>query len=249
MNATPEHGRGFIITIDGPAGTGKSSTAQELARRLEFRFLDTGAMYRAAVVIALEEGLALDDGEAIAEAVRRVGIHFDFSTSPQTIFAGKLDVTAQIRGTEVSALVSPVSALPALRRVLVAEQRRLAGEHGNLVTEGRDQGTVVFPDATVKFYLDADPAERARRRASQLRQSGRADVDQDRILADIQQRDRRDSTRADAPLRCPPDAYRLDTSRLTLIEVVDRLEQIVRERLATPSPGEAGDDAHDERQT
>lgn len=222
----------FIVTIDGPAGTGKSSTAQQLARRLDFDFLDTGAMYRAAVVIALGAGLAIDEGEAIAAEVGRVGIHFDFDTHPPRVYAGDEDVTRRIREDEVSSLVSPLSAQPALRRVLVDEQRRLAEAHRRLVTEGRDQGSVVFPDAEVKIYLEAAAAVRAARRAKQLREAGQTDVDEARILADIEERDRRDSTRADSPLRCPEDAYRLDTSGLSLHEVVDDLERLVRRRLA-----------------
>jgi CMP/dCMP kinase len=231
MNHNPEAGSGFVVTIDGPAGTGKSATAHRLAERLGMDYLDTGAMYRAAVVIALDAGLAMDDGEGIAAAVARVGIHFDFSRQPPGVLAGELDVTRRIRGAEVSSLVSPVSALPALRRVLVTEQRQLAREHPGLVTEGRDQGSVVFPDAQVKVYLDAEPAVRAARRAKQLREAGRIGVIEEQILADIQQRDQRDSTRADSPLRCPEGAYRLDTSSLSLEAVVDELERIVRRSL------------------
>ncbi len=238
----------FIVTLDGPAGTGKSSTAQELARRLGFHFLDTGAMYRAAVVIALSEGLPLDDGEAIAAAVRRVGIDFDFGAQPPRVFAGEREVTTQIRGAEVSALVSPMSALPPLRRVLVEQQRRLAAAHSRLVTEGRDQGTVVFPDAAVKLYLEAAASVRAARRAAQLRAAGHMGVDEAVILADIVERDHRDSTRADSPLRCPDDAVRLDTSGMSLEEVVDELERIVRDRLRMQAGSPAGVEPHDHEQ-
>ncbi|MFG0253322.1 MAG: (d)CMP kinase [Phycisphaerales bacterium JB038] len=246
MKDDVEAGSGFVITIDGPAGTGKSATAHRLAERLRLTVLDTGAMYRAAVVIALEAGLAMDDGAGIAAAVERVGIRFDFSRQPPGVLAGDLDVTERIRGAKVSSLVSPVSALPALRRVLVAAQRQVAREHHGLVTEGRDQGTVVFPDAPVKIYLDAAPAVRAARRARQLREAGRAEVDEARILADIQERDQRDSTRAESPLRCPEDAYRLDTSALSLEEVVDELERIARESLPGPPADGTGEEAHEQ---
>lgn len=221
----------MIITIDGPAGTGKSSVAHHLAQRLGLEFLDTGAMYRAAALLAIENDVDPEDGESLAGAVRSAGMHFDWTQDPPRLMLDDRDVTRRLRDFDVSEVVSIVARQPELRRVLVEAQREIASRHPRLVTEGRDQGSVVFPDAQVRFYLDADARVRAKRRAAQLKEQGQT-VDVDQITRDIEQRDRIDSTRPDAPLTKPRGAEVVDTSDLSFDEVVDRLERVVRRRCA-----------------
>jgi cytidylate kinase len=221
----------LIVTIDGPAGTGKSSVARLLARRLGLDFLDTGAMYRAAAAIVIDQEVDPDDAEAVVAAVAREDLHFDWTADPPTMLCSGRSVMARIRDADVTALVSKIAAIGSLREHMVRKQRIVAAQHPRLVAEGRDQGSVVFPDADVKFYLDATPAERARRRAEQLREQGHV-VDEGRLRAEIEQRDRQDSTRADGPLICPADAHRLDTSKLSFEQVVDTLEKLVLAQLA-----------------
>ncbi len=227
-----QHNRhGVIITIDGPAGTGKSTVAHLLARRLGLDFLDTGAMYRAAALVALEEGLDPADGPSVAEAVHRRNPHFDWRTDPPRIMIGERDVSRRIRELDVSEIVSIVAARPEVRRVLVEHQRRIAEAHPRLVTEGRDQGSVVFPDAGLRFYLDADVEVRAARRADQLVRAGMT-VDHDRIVQDILERDRLDTERQDGPLIKPEGAVEVDTGRRTAEQVVEELERVCREHFA-----------------
>lgn len=216
-----------IVTIDGPAGTGKSSVAQGLARALGLEFLDTGAMYRAVTLIALRAGVDLRDAEGLARLSRSANIRFDFSADPPEITAFGFALGSAIRSAEVSAAVSIVAAHPQVRASMVAAQRAVAVEHPRLVTEGRDQGSVVFPDAAVKFYLDATPLIRADRRAAQLRRAGQP-ADLEEILHAIIRRDEMDMGREIAPLRCPSDAIRLDTGPLTLAETVAELVRLAR---------------------
>lgn len=223
----------LIVAIDGPAGTGKSSVARQLAARLGLEFLDTGAMYRAATALAIDHGLDLADGAAVAELVRRADLHFDWTTDPPTLMAMGRSVTRRLRDSDVAASVSPVSGLPEVRRVLVERQRRIGEIHDRLVSEGRDQGSVVFYDAQVKIYLDASPRVRAERRAAQLKAMGReADVNQ--IEQELANRDHRDSTRAVGPLTCPDGAVRVDTSHLPQDAVVDELVRVVSSRISAP---------------
>ncbi len=221
----------MIITIDGPAGTGKSTVAHSLARRLGLDFLDTGAMYRAAALVAIEGGIDPADGRAVAEAVEQADLRFDWSAQPPRVVLGDRDVSRRIRELDVSRVVSIVASRPEVRRVLVERQRRIARDHPRLVTEGRDQGSVVFPDAPLRFYLDADVRVRAERRAAQLIEAG-MHVDRGRIVSDLMERDRLDSTRSDGPLTRPEGAIVIDTTDLTAGQVVDELESICRSRLA-----------------
>lgn len=226
----------LIVTIDGPAGTGKSSTARQLARRLGLAFLDTGAMYRAAALLAIDAKVPLADHAEIVRLASEARIHFDWTRDPPAVIAAGSDVTSRIRSAEVTAVVSPISAIPALRALLVKEQRRIGREHPRLVTEGRDQGSVVFPDADVKFYLDAAPDVRASRRADEIegaRGAPLSPAERELILRDIIDRDQRDSSRADGPLTRPADAIFVDTSALGLPQVVDRLEREARARITT----------------
>ena len=220
----------LVITIDGPAGTGKSSVANRLAQRLGLEFLDTGAMYRAAALLAIELGLSPDGGHELAAAIGREPPRFDWKASPPRLLLGNRDVSERIRDADVTGIVSRVAVCPEVRRQMVAWQRAAAMQHPRLVTEGRDQGSLVFPDAPLRIYLDADPHVRARRRAEQLRAAGRA-ADEADILRGILERDRIDSGRSEGPLRVPEGAERVDTSTLDLHGVVERLETLARARL------------------
>lgn len=238
----PFDGR-MIVTIDGPAGTGKSSVARDLAIRLGLQFLDTGAMYRVAAAIAMERHIPLGEVPTLLEAVREAKIHFDWTTDPPTIMAFERPYDDRIRTQAVTGVVSRIAGIGPLREVMVTKQRQIASRHPLLVTEGRDQGSVAFPDADVKIYLDASPETRARRRAVQLRASGE-EADEGFILREITRRDASDRTRADGPLICPSDAVVVDTTGLAQHEVVDRLERIVRSRQPAaggtrPGPGPA----------
>ena len=224
--------RPIIIAIDGPAGTGKSSVARELAGRLGLDFLDTGAMYRAAAAIVLDRRIPRDDAGQIVKTVTAADIRFDWSADPPRILAWDRPIDHRIRDADVTEIVSEIASIPELRRHMVAKQRLIAEQHRRLVTEGRDQGSEVFPDAALKFYLDADPAVRARRRIEQIKaKEGAGAADEVEMLRDIIERDRSDSSRAVGPLVCPEDAIRVDTSALSFEQVVNTLEDIVRERV------------------
>lgn len=218
----------LIVTIDGPAGSGKSTLARQLAARLGLAFLDTGAMYRAIAAKALERSIDIpNEPYYVTELARNCSLRFDWATDPPRLYARGADVTDRLRDRDVTDRVSDVASITGVRQVLVEEQRAIGKEHPRLVTEGRDQGSIVFPQAEVKFYLDASPAVRAQRRADQLREMGKP-VQLDAIRKNIIERDRKDSTRPDGPLICPEDATRIDTSEMSLDQVLDLLEQNVR---------------------
>lgn len=228
-NNTPTR---LIVTIDGPAGSGKSTLARQLAARLGLDFLDTGAMYRAVAAKAIERGINIvEEPYYVVELARNCPLRFDWATDPPRLYARESDVTDRLRDRDVTGAVSDIAALGGVRNVLVDEQRCIGQEHPRLVTEGRDQGSIVFPQADVKFYLDASPAVRANRRAAQLREMGKP-VQLEAIRQNIIERDRKDSSRSDGPLICPDDAIRIDTSDMTLGEVLELLEKTVREQLA-----------------
>jgi cytidylate kinase len=212
----------MIVTIDGPAGAGKSTAAKALARRLGFDFLDTGAMYRAVTLAALRAGCDLDDEVALARLVAGLTLEMP----PGRVVLGGEDVTDRIRTPEVTAGTGKVASSPAVRRRLNEMQRALAAGR-NFVCEGRDQGSIVFPDAACKFFLVADPAERARRRHREMLARG-VTVAWEDVLAAQQARDARDAARDIAPMVPAADALLLDSSGLTLEQVVDRMEQEVR---------------------
>jgi cytidylate kinase len=214
----------MIITIDGPAGAGKSTAAKTLARRLDFEFLDTGAMYRAVALAALRGGINLRDQEALSRLLD--GLRLELP--PGRVVLGGEDVSAAIRSVEVTAASGPVADSPVVRRRLVEMQRAIAANR-DMVSEGRDQGTIVFPDAACKFFLVADPVERARRRQREMTARGET-VDLAALLAAIEARDRRDAARDLAPMKPAPDALVLDSTHLTIEQVVDRMETEARRR-------------------
>jgi cytidylate kinase len=215
----------MIITIDGPAGAGKSSAARELARRLGFEFLDTGATYRAVTLAALRAGIDVYDAAAVAALLPTIALDMP----PGKVILNGEDVTAFIRTTEVTAASGPIADIPAVRQRLGELQRQIASGR-NMVCEGRDQGTVVFPDAGCKFFLVADAVERARRRQREMAVRGEA-VELSALLRAQQARDKRDAQRDIAPMKPAADAITLDSTHLTLEQVVDKMEQAVRQCL------------------
>lgn len=221
----------MIVTIDGPAGSGKSTAARELSKRLGFQFLDTGAMYRVLAWASLQRGIDPKDMSAIAELANRVEIRF----SSGRVLADGVDVSDAIRSPDVTRGSSMVALNPQVRTVL-AEQQRRAAQGLDIVTEGRDQGTVVFPDAECKFFLTADPDERALRRHRELQRKS-SETTLDEIRGDIVDRDRRDQSRAISPLVPASDAKEIDTTDLDQTEVVDLLERLVRLRMKEASAG------------
>jgi cytidylate kinase len=203
----------MIVAIDGPAGAGKSSVARALSERLGFRYLDTGAMYRALAWLALERGVPLDDEDAVARLAAASPVAFE---GPSVLVDGH-DVTSVIRDPRIDRVVSTVAGHPSVRRIMRGRQRELA-EVGDAVVEGRDIGTVVCPDAEVKVYLVADPAERVRRRHAQ-----RPEAAADALASELRRRDERDASQ----MVRAPDAIEIDTTHLTLEQVVDRIESLV----------------------
>ncbi|MCH2142350.1 MAG: (d)CMP kinase [Phycisphaerales bacterium] len=219
-----------IITIDGPAGTGKSSVSHQLAKRLGLQCLDTGAMYRCVTLMSIRESIDPLDGDALVAALEQHSIEFDWDVTPPQVLLDGLGVEDEIRGPEVAQRVSIVATVGVVREAMVTAQRRIAAAHRGIISEGRDQGSVVFPDADVRFFLIADASIRARRRVSQLQAQGKH-ADLDTIEAEIRSRDEIDSGRAIGPLVCPDGAVEIDTTELTLHQVVDRLEHEVRHRV------------------
>ncbi len=227
----------MIVAIDGPAGSGKSTIAREIARKLGFQQLDTGAMYRAVTYSALERSVDLDDEEAVVDVAQTIHITFASHAGESTrIMVDGHDVSTQIRTPEVDACVSKVSAYPGVREAMVVLQRKCADAQ-DIVAEGRDIGTVVFPHAEVKIFLTADPRERARRRAAQRHAGEHVDEatlerEVEQTLSALEERDRLDASRAVAPLTAAPDAQHIDSTRFTIDEVVDQVAAAVNARRA-----------------
>lgn len=214
-----------MVAIDGPAGAGKSTLAKRVAARLGFTYIDTGAMYRAAALWAVQKNVSWDD----SYRMEQLAIAANIELSPGRIQLNGEDVTEAIRTPEVSSGASKVAVIPGVRRAMVAKQRAM-GERASVVMEGRDIGTVVFPDANVKIFLDADPGERVRRRLRESQAKGES-VSEGMVAAQMKERDQRDSTRADAPLAQAPDATYLDSTAMTLDEAEEAILKIVRSRV------------------
>ena len=216
-----------VVAIDGPAGAGKSTIARRVAAKLGFVYIDSGAMYRAVALKAMRSGTDLSDAAGLEELAR--GARIEFEPGGSRVLLDGEDVSAEIRAPEISPAASKVSVFSGVRRALVEKQRQM-GAAGSVVMEGRDIGSVVFPDAEVKIYLDADPAVRARRRVREMEEKGQP-LDAGEVEREIRERDRRDSTRADSPLVRAPDAVYVDTTALGLDEVERVILEIVGKRI------------------
>ena len=220
----------MIIAIDGPAGAGKSSVTKEVAKRLGFACLDTGAMYRSVAWQAVRDGVAFSDETRLGEIARSCEIEFRHEAgdpSPKSVLIAGVDVTSAIRTAEIDKAVSPVSAVVPVREALIEQQRRI-GLSGNYVVEGRDIGTVVFPEAEVKVFLTASNEERARRRVLQNQERGVGSTNYEEVLADIIRRDEADSSRAASPLEPAADAVILDSTAHSIEEVVEMICELGR---------------------
>ena len=223
----------MIVAIDGPSGAGKSTVAKAVAKELGFSCLDTGAMYRAIAWQALQNGVSLDDEAALGEIARTYEIafgHVEGDPVPKREFIGDAEVTDAIRTAEIDRAVSPTSAAPSVRAALLDQQRRI-GNAGDYVVEGRDIGTVVFPDAAVKVFLTASDEERAHRRVRQNVDRGIGSIDYEEVLADLRRRDAADSSRATAPLRAAEDAVQIDSTSHYIEEVIDQICALAREKM------------------
>jgi cytidylate kinase len=235
MDSTSRAWPALIVTIDGPAGAGKTTVSKMLARRLGYRYIDTGALYRGIALAAHETGIAPDDDHALEQLCRTLAMEFVQSSSGLRLLMNNRDITDRIRTPQVTMMASAVSARPVVRNYLL-EIQRVMGAKKAVVLEGRDMGTVVFPGADFKFFLDADPKLRARRRFEELqaksdRSPSLADVEKDMLL-----RDKNDSSRSLAPLKPAEDAIRIDSTRLTVDQVVEAMVDHIAEKVSCENP-------------
>ena len=220
----------MIVAIDGPSGAGKSTVAKAVARKLGFSCLDTGAMYRAIAWKALADGIDLEDEEALGVLARGCEISFEHEGDdpiPRRVFVDGEDITSAIRTSEIDKAVSPVSATPAVRTALVAQQQRI-GSQGNYVVEGRDIGTTVFPEAACKVFLTASAEERAHRRVRQNVDRDLGSIDYEEVLADIIRRDNVDASRSVSPLKPAEDAVHIDSTNCYIEEIIDQICSLAR---------------------
>ncbi|MFD8498818.1 (d)CMP kinase [Amycolatopsis sp. NPDC059657] len=222
-----------MVALDGPSGTGKTTVARKLAAKLSAGYLDTGAMYRVITLAVLRAGVDPADAEKVADVARATVLNIGTSPERPSVALGTEDVAAEIRGADVTLAVSPVSAVPAVRELLVAEQRRIIAEvvdtQGGIVVEGRDIGTVVTPDSPLKVFLTASSDVRAKRRSAQDSAAGRESTVDD-AKASVERRDKLDSTRAASPLRKAEDAVPVDTSELNIDQVIVALAELASQR-------------------
>ncbi|OHB58756.1 MAG: cytidylate kinase [Planctomycetes bacterium RBG_13_44_8b] len=224
----------LIVTIDGPAGSGKSTVARRLAEKLGAMFLDTGAMYRAVTLAAIRAGADMDDEKQLLEIIRKSDFRFSAGRDKMAVYINGENVTEQIRQPEITANVRHIASRALLRDELVRMQRYFAANYEKIVTEGRDQGTIVFEDADVKFYLTADARERARRRQAELKENGNIES-LEQIQKAIEQRDKSDENRSIGPLKPAPDAIVIDTTNLSLEQVVEKVHHYVKEKCSKKS--------------
>ncbi len=217
------------IAIDGPAGAGKSTIAKAVAAKLGIIYLDTGAMYRAVAYAALKKGIDVKDPEGVAQLLENLEMDIRYENGIQNVYVNGENATPYLRTPEMSKAASDISALPVVRYKMVELQREFAAKY-DVVLDGRDIGTFVLPDANCKFYMTASPEERAKRRFEELTAKGET-CDYNAVLQDIVKRDYNDSHREVAPLKQADDAYYLDTTELSIAEVTERVEKIVKERV------------------
>ena len=218
-----------VVAIDGPAGAGKSTIARRIAARMGFLYIDTGAMYRAVALWAERNGTSLDDHLNLEQLAKAAEI--ELRSNPLGVVLNGEDITELIRNPEISQAASKASAIPGVRRALVEKQRAM-GEQTSIVMEGRDIGTVVFPDAEVKIFLDAAAEVRAQRRLDELQAKGQTELTFEAVLKDINERDTRDRSRSEAPLMQAPDAEYVDSTKHSIEEVEDRILALVRARFS-----------------
>lgn len=216
----------MIITIDGPAGAGKSTVAKNLAKRLNFTYIDTGAMYRALALKLMKLGINPDNKENVLETLKNTNIGLIPTKNGNKVLLDNEDVSDNIRTEEVGKITSKIAVYPEVRKILVQLQRKLGEKYGNVVIEGRDTGTVIFPNAEVKLFLTASLEERAKRRKKQLEEKG-LNIDLEEIIKAIEDRDKRDISRKDTPLKPSKDAIIIDTSNLSLEQVIDKIMNIL----------------------
>ncbi len=217
----------ITIAIDGPAASGKSTTARAVARELSYTYIDSGAMYRAVTLKALREGIPVENDEKVAELAGEVRLEFKKNNDKTIIYMNGEDVSEQIRTAEIDSNISPVAANPLVRNILVQKQQEM-GKNGGVVMDGRDIGTIVFPDAELKIFMKASVRERAERRLKDLEQKG-ASVDFNKVVADIEYRDKQDMSRSHGPLKKAEDAVIIDTTRLTIDQQVRKILDLALE--------------------
>ena len=228
MNQTSKIPRDLLITVDGPAGAGKTTVSRKLAEALGYRYIDTGALYRAIALAASEKGVAANDDALLDTLCANLGLEFTVTENGLRLMLDGRDVTDQIRSPRITMLASAISARPVVRGHLLTVQRNL-GASRRVVFEGRDMGTVVFPNADIKFYLYADPSIRARRRYEELAAKGDAAPSFTSVEQDMAKRDQNDSTRQSAPLKPAPDAIQIDSSTLGIDGVVALMMEHIKD--------------------
>ncbi|NOQ96757.1 MAG: (d)CMP kinase [Calditrichae bacterium] len=216
----------ITIAIDGPAASGKSTTAREVARRLGYTYIDSGAMYRAVTLKALRENISVDNGEKIAGMSKQLELQFGRNDSKTVIYMDGEDISEKIRTPQIDQNISPVAANPAVRLIMVQKQRAI-GKEGGIVMDGRDIGTVVFPNADLKIFMQATVQERALRRKKEQEQKG-IKINLDKVVSDIEYRDQQDSTRNHGPLLKAEDAVEIDTTRLTVEQQIGKILELAK---------------------
>ncbi|WP_457621783.1 (d)CMP kinase [Persephonella sp.] len=217
----------MIIAIDGPAGSGKSTVAKRLSNILGYTYIDTGAMYRAVAYKVKQEGINPDDADAVVSIMKKINIKLEPSDNGVKVFLDGEDVSSKIRTEEIGKIASKIARHSEVRKILVQKQREMGKKAKNAVIEGRDTGTVIFPDADLKIFMTASPEIRARRRWEELKNKG-LDIDYNQILKEVKERDHLDQTRKDSPLRPAKDAIIIDTTNKSIDEVINQILELIR---------------------